>query len=218
MDPLPAGGAVFRGTWAGSKNVYVVRPGAPLEEARRAWESAAAATTRPRWQRVLRGVIAVLAFLAPIAAGAVLVGAVQSISQPVASGLTVGASTLGLALGVVAAVTVLINVFPSGPSEGQGATADVALVPPELAKWLTPTTRAEDVWALATQMGRMQEVAAAWFGSGRLFEEHLRPVIADRWARERSTLVGMSEPLRFSVPEAYAADDPSLLAVQLLDG
>lgn len=208
---------MFRGTWAGAKNIYVVRPGVAVEDARRVWESAAAATTRPRWQRVLRGVLAAVAFLAPLAAGAVLVGAVQAISQPVASGLTVGVSTLGLVLGVGAAVAVLIKLFPSGPSEEHGATADVALVPRELAEWLTPSTRAKDVWALAAQMGRMQEVATAWFGSGRLFEEHLRPVIADQWVRERSKLVAISGQLGFSVPEDYSTDDPSLLAALLLD-
>jgi hypothetical protein len=66
-------------------------------------------------------------------------------------------------------------------------------------------------------MGRMQEVAAAWFGSGRMFEEHLKPVIVDQWVREKSKLVALSGQLGFSLPEAYSTDDPSPLASLLLD-
>ncbi len=80
-----------------------------------------------------------------------------------------------------------------------------------------PAMQPQDVWALATQMGRMREVAAAWLGSGWLFEEHLRAVIAEQWVLERSKLLAVSEQLGFEVPEAYSAGDPLLLAQLSLD-
>jgi len=200
---------LFRGIRNNRAAWYVISPDAEGDVVGE-WRANYAPTNRPRWQRVTRGSLGWLTF---VAVGVLAIAFLTKLpaGEWIWTALMILLGFFAVLVATAAGVWVGSAVFPDRPARSSRFRGAVE-VDPAIATWARDDVAATDLWDLSLAVSRVRQVSS-WFWSHdpdsvppgppsqEVVEYRALAAMNEQWEEEAAHLITLADRLRFTVPD-----------------